>query len=155
VTLLTRFVLRSEPMNSAAARRVGPPAAAIAACVTLLSSCGGLPTGRRIDDGRAVQRALSEALDIELILAPTVRMPVDVADQSLSYYGANDRETLLVVVFDSEDSVVRVLGTSPDDVSSHGRIRVVTRRNVVLFYMGPPGREDRLALTLRILREVI
>ena len=68
-----------------------------AACILVLTSCAGLPTGRRIDDGPAVQHSLSEALGIQLKLAPPVRMPIGMTNQAFSYYGATRGEFVLAV----------------------------------------------------------
>jgi hypothetical protein len=119
-------------------------------CMLALTSCGELPTGRRIDDGPAVRDSLSETLGMELKLAPPVRLPTGMANQSFSYYGATGREFVLALVFDREQAVRTVLGGLPP--SQTRATRVLTYQNVVVFYTrigSVPDRSEEILESLR------
>lgn len=130
-------------------------------CILALTACGGLPTGDRISDGPAVRRALSEKLAMRLNLAPPVHLPVGIADQAFSYYGANEREMVLAVVFDGKNAVRVVLGTkragAPSRMTNVLRPaeQVVTYSSVVVFYTRIGRAPDRSSKILQAIRRAL
>ena len=134
--------------------RLVTSSSAIIGCALGLTACRELPTGKRISDGPAIRRAISAALGVDLDLAPTVYLPVGIADQAFSYYGESHQQIVLVVVFDREKAVHTVIGPRLAARPSPPT-RLLTYSNVVVFYTRTDSAPDQSRRILQSLRRTL
>lgn len=112
-------------------------ALAIAATIGgLLAGCAGLPTGQRLADGPAAQRAVARVIGSPMTRAPTEVTPTGIDGQSFTYVGSSHGAPLTLIVFDNSKATRFVLGPQ---VAKLRNVNVLRSRNIVVFYTPPPN----------------
>jgi hypothetical protein len=110
------------------------------------ASCG-FVRGDRIESGDNVKRQLERATGINLASVPSPWVG-NLSNIVVTYSGGNERESLLVIVFDSARSAERPLGRRP---AADKDVVAIKRENVVVLYAGERGVGNERAQIARAL----